>query len=91
MELLNRFNCGKLLLNKTIGWILIVNYVSDFIFVTVSFFVSTISFVLNDTSTYRVKEICLIYTLPYVIKAWCAGKSFSELGLNQVNIEILLN
>lgn len=87
IELLDTFDSIKILLNQTIGWPLIVNYVSDFIVITVSIFV-TLTFDVNDINKReRIHFLImfLLYTLPYAVKTLSAVKIIDEIGINQVS------
>lgn len=91
IELLDTFYEAKMLLNNTIGWTITINYLSDFVLLTLALFESFVLLVRYDASSRdktKVIEIFLLFILPYVVKVLSLVQALNKIGVNQVIVFI---
>lgn len=84
VELLDMFDDAKFMLNENIGWLLIGNYVSDFVYMALSFFVLLMYAGVMPKHRlghrFQALEIFIVYAMPYGLKVVRSVQAISKIG-----------
>lgn len=88
IELWDMFQDAKFILNENIGWTLVGNYVSDFIFMAMSLFVLLMYAGVMPQHTImghwlQAVDIFIVYTMPYGIKAVRTVQAMVKIGASR--------